>query len=302
MTSRSRSASRASLPLRVMRSARLGVHVVQGVATTLVVFPWIGLDRRRETIRRWSIRMLRILNVETRIHGAPPGALPGNLLIVANHISWLDIFVLNTLQPARFIAKAELRRWPVIGWLSASVGTLFVERERRRHASSVNRDAAEALSRGDVIAIFPEGTTTDGFTILPFKGSLLQPIVDAEGHVQPIAIRYRDAMGAQSVAPAYVGETSFATSFWTLTAERSLVAELHLVRVTGASSRVLRRTLSERFWPQRRAARHLVHATILQSDRGQRASPQAARIEHQHVRIQLELERRPVAAHDRDAR
>jgi 1-acyl-sn-glycerol-3-phosphate acyltransferase len=225
------------MPVRVMRSARLGVHVVQGVATTLVVFPWISLDRRRETIRRWSVRMLRILNVETRIHGAPPGALPGNLLIVANHISWLDIFVLNTLQPARFIAKAELRRWPVIGWLSASAGTLFVERERRRHARSVNRDAAEALSRGDVIAIFPEGTTTDGFTLLPFKGSLLQPIVDAEGHVQPIAIRYRDATGAQSVAPAYVGDTSFATSFWTLTAERSLVADLHLAPVLPARAR-----------------------------------------------------------------
>jgi 1-acyl-sn-glycerol-3-phosphate acyltransferase len=223
--------------VRVARSARLGLHVVEGVATTLIVFPWIGLPRRRAIVRRWSVRMLRILRVETRVHGVPEGGLPGNLLIVANHISWLDIFVLNTLQPARFVAKAELRRWPVVGWLSASVGTLFVERERRRHARSINAEAAAALTRGDVVAIFPEGTTTDGTTMLPFKGSLLQPIVDAEGHVQPIAIRYRDGAGAHSAAPAYVGDTSFMTSFWRVTAERGLVAELHLVAALPARAR-----------------------------------------------------------------
>ena len=234
---RQRTVRPTSLPVRVLRSARLGLHVVEGVATTLVVFPWIGLPRRRAIIRRWSIRMLRMLRVEARFHGVPEGGLPGNLLIVANHISWLDIFVLNTLQPARFVAKAELRRWPIVGWLSASVGTLFVEREQRRHARSINHQAAEALARGDVVAIFPEGTTTDGTTMLAFKGSLLQPIVDTEGHVQPIAIRYRDAAGRQSVAPAYVGETSFMASFWRVTAERSLVAELHLVAALPARAR-----------------------------------------------------------------
>ena len=237
MTQQAASSRPNSLPMRVARSARLSVHVVEGVATTLVVFPWIGMPRRRELIRRWSVRMLRMLRVETRIYGVPEGGLPGNLLIVANHISWLDIFVLNTLQPARFIAKAELRRWPVVGWLSHSVGTLFVERARRRHARSINLQAAEALSRGDVIAIFPEGTTTDGTTMLPFKGSLLQPIVDAEGHVQPIAIRYRDSTGAQSVAPAYVGDMSFMASFWRYTTEPSIVAELHLAAVLPARAR-----------------------------------------------------------------
>ena len=226
-----------TLPVRVARSARLSLHVVEGVATTLIVFPWIGLPRRRDLIRRWSVRMLRMLRVETRFHGVPEGGLPGNLLIVANHVSWLDIFVLNSLQPARFVAKAELRRWPVVGWLSASIGTLFVDRERRRHTGSVNRGTAAALRRGDVVAIFPEGTATVGTTMLPFKGSLLQPIVDAEGHVQPVAIRYRDATGAQSVAPSYAGDTTFMASFWNVTAERSLVAELHLVAALPARAR-----------------------------------------------------------------
>jgi len=232
-----RAARPTSLPLRVARAARLSVHVVEGVATTLLVFPWVGLPRRRELIRRWSARMLRMLRVETRFHGVPEGGLPGNLLIVANHISWLDIFVLNTLQPARFVAKAELRRWPVVGWLSASVGTVFVERARRRHTGAVNEDTAAALRGGDVVAIFPEGTATDGMTMLPFKGSLLQPIVDAEGHVQPIAIRYRDVDGTPSVAPAYAGDTSFMASFWNVTGERGLIAEMHLVPVLPARAR-----------------------------------------------------------------
>jgi 1-acyl-sn-glycerol-3-phosphate acyltransferase len=227
----------AGLHVRVARTARVAVHLAEGVATTLVVFPFAGSSRRRELVRRWSARLLRILRVEARFHGVTGAGLPGNLLIVANHVSWLDIFVLLSMQPARFIAKAEVRRWPVVGALSARVGTLFVERERRRHAHSVNREAAQALARGDVVAVFPEGTTTDGTTLLPFKASLLQPIVDAGGHVQPIAIRYRDAAGAWTDAPAYVGETTVGESFWRLTAERRLVAELHLAAPIPARER-----------------------------------------------------------------
>ena len=232
-----RAARPNSLPVRVARTIRISVHVVEGVATALVVFPWIDDARRRELIRRWSVRILKMLRVETRFHGVPEGGLPGNLMIVANHVSWLDIFVLNTLQPARFVAKAELRRWPVVGWLSERIGTLYVERARRRHTGSVNLGTAAALRRGDVVVIFPEGTATDGTTLLPFKGSLLQPIVDAEGQVQPIAIRYRDVEGVQSVAPTYSGETSFMASFWNVTGERSLVAELHLVEALPARAR-----------------------------------------------------------------
>ena len=92
------------------------------------------------------------------------------MLIVANHVSWLDIFVLNTLQPARFIAKSELKRWPLVGRFATNAGTLFIDRARRHDTHKVNRHAAEVLAHGDVIAIFPEGTTTDGRDVLPFHG------------------------------------------------------------------------------------------------------------------------------------
>jgi 1-acyl-sn-glycerol-3-phosphate acyltransferase len=221
-------ARRTPLPLRLYRTARVSVHLVEALVTSVVVFPLIGTPRKERLIRGWSRRLLRMLRIEARIHGLPEGGLPGNVLIVANHVSWLDIFVLNTLQPARFIAKAELRRWPVVGRLIANVGTLFIERERRHDTHKINRHAAEALARGDVIAIFPEGTTTDGTDILPFHGSLLQPIVDAEGHVQPIAIRYRQTTGEHNDAPAYVGELSFIGSFWKVTGLRRQVVEMHV--------------------------------------------------------------------------
>ena len=229
-----RSATPLPLPLRLYRSARVSVHIAEGLMTTAFVFPWVGVPKKQALIRRWCKRLLRILKVEARIHGLPDGGFPGNLLIVANHISWLDIFVLNTVQPSRFIAKSELRRWPVVGRMVAGCGTLFIERGRRHDTHKVNRRAADALSSGDVIAIFPEGTTTDGRGVLPFHGSLLQPVVDAGGHVQPIAIRYLKASGEHNDAPAYVGETSFMESFWCVTGERMLVVELHVARLLPA--------------------------------------------------------------------
>lgn len=232
-----RSAARTPMPLRLYRYIRVSAHVFQGVATTAFVFPLIDLPRRRVLIRRWSHKLLRLMRIEARVRGLPTKGLPGNLLIVANHISWLDIFVLNTVEPGRFIAKAELKSWPLVGLLIAGCGTLFLNRESRRDAHRINDKAREVLAAGDTITIFPEGTTTDGTTLLPFHGSLLQPVVDAEGHVQSIAIRYCHTDGTYSDAPAYVGDTTFMASFWRVLGVRNLVVELTLPPPLPASGR-----------------------------------------------------------------
>jgi 1-acyl-sn-glycerol-3-phosphate acyltransferase len=211
--------------------------MLQGVATTTFVFPRISWSRRQELIRGWSRRLLAILGVETHIHGLPVGGLPGNALIVANHISWLDIFVLNALQPARFVGKAEIRRWPLVGRLVAGCGTLFLERGRRHDAHRVNQQARDLLAAGETIAIFPEGTTTDGTTVLQFHASLLQPVVDSHGHVQPIAIRYRGLDGAHNDAAAYVGDTSLLASVWRLLGERALIVDVTLAPALAARAR-----------------------------------------------------------------
>ena len=222
--------------VRGVRLTRAVLHIFHGVALTTLIFPFAGHGSKQRMVQRWSRNLLRILSVDLEHTGLQAG-MPDRVLIVANHISWLDIFVLNALQPSRFIAKSELRRWPVVGRMVAGCGTLFIERGRRHDTHKVNRRAAAALSSGDVIAIFPEGTTTDGRNVLPFHGSLLQPVVDAGGHVQPIAIRYLKASGEHNDAPAYVGETSFMESFWCVTGERMLVVELHVAAPLPARAR-----------------------------------------------------------------
>ena len=217
------------LPIRVLRSARVTAHVVGGLATTVFVFPWVGPPTKQALIRKWSRQLLGILKVEARVHWGHEGGLGGNVLVVANHVSWLDIFVLNSLQPARFIAKSDIRRWPVVGRLIANVGTVFIERERRRDTHAVNRHAVAALAGGDLVAVFPEGTTSDGTGLLKFHSSLLQSAVDAKGHIQPIAIRYRTPADLHCMAPAYVGEVTLFGSLWRVTGERTFVAELHVM-------------------------------------------------------------------------
>jgi len=191
----------------------------------MFVFPFVSDARKRRLVKRWSRRLLRILNVTARVRGELE-AVSGNVLLVANHISWLDIFVLNAHLPVRFVAKAEIARWPVLSRMIRGAGTVFIERERRRDAHRVTRDMADVLANGDVVAIFPEGTTTHGHEVLPFKSSLLQPIIEARGHVQPVAIRYRTPDGAIAMAPTYVGDTSLATSFFAVCAEPALEVEL----------------------------------------------------------------------------
>ncbi|HET9046017.1 MAG TPA: 1-acyl-sn-glycerol-3-phosphate acyltransferase, partial [Casimicrobiaceae bacterium] len=117
-------------------------------------------------------------------------------------------------------------------------------RARKQDARRVNADTSAALARGDVVAVFPEGRTTDGHDVLPFKSSLLQPIVDARGHVQPVAIRYRAATGETSVLPAYVGNLSLLASLWRITAAPSLIVDLHAPPRLAAAETSHRRELA----------------------------------------------------------
>ena len=219
--------------------------MLQGLATTALVFPLVGRPRRQALIRRWSAALLAILHAELRIHGWPADGIAGNVQIVANHISWLDIFVINAVQPSRFVAKADLARWPLLGRLIAGVGTLFIERGRGRDAHRISGHVRAALAAGDVIAIFPEGKTGDGRALLPFHGSLLQPVIDARGHVQPMAIRYCGSDGARCDSPGYAGDTKFLTSLWRVLGEHRMVVLLDVARPLPAEGRHRRRLARE---------------------------------------------------------
>lgn len=196
-----------------IRLAHALLHVLVGFFTILLVFPRIGQEEREHRIQIWSAQMLACIGIELRVTGN--AILPGPILLVANHISWLDITSLHAARFCRFVSKADIKQWPLIGRLATGVGTLFIERESRRDAMRVVHHMTESLRQGDVIGVFPEGTTSDGTGLLPFHANLLQAAITADVAVQPVAISFIDAStGQRSAAPCYVGDDTLLGSIW----------------------------------------------------------------------------------------
>jgi 1-acyl-sn-glycerol-3-phosphate acyltransferase len=203
----------AHMLVSLFRACRLGLHLLYGMLQA-VTYPHLGPDRQHRTLKRWSRELLDILNIGLQIEGPQPAHREGGCLIVANHISWLDIYVLNMIHPAQFIAKSEVRDWPIIGWLSSRCGTIFIARATRQDTSKINRQVSQLLEQGACIGLFPEGTTTDGNQVGHFHSSLLQSAIDAGARLCPIALRYQDDDGKPSTAAVFIGETTLAQSIW----------------------------------------------------------------------------------------
>ncbi len=231
-----------TMATRGLRLAGIAAHLLRGLLTVALLFPFHARPQRRAAIRRWSARLLRILGVRLHLHQAPARVRP--LMLVANHVSWLDIFMLNAAIPVRFVAKSEIRGWPAIGWLSARTGTLFIERGRRRDTARVNRLIAEAMLDGDVVAVFPEGTTSDGSQLLRFHSSLLQPALMAGAGVQPVALRLEHGDGSLCTEAAYDGDKSLWQSLRQIVAQPAIVAHVHFLPLL-ATDVLHRRELAE---------------------------------------------------------
>ena len=212
--------------IRGIRWTRLCLHVLQGLLSVGMIFPRISPRARQRLTRAWSAKMLRILNIVLSIHGARPAADAKHLVVVANHVSWLDIFVINATQPSRFVAKSEIRDWPVAGWLCEKAGTIFVRRAKRSDTSRINNEIHDALEQGDAVGLFPEGTTTTGDRLLKFHTALFEPAVVNGATIAAGAIRYRSSDGDAANAALFAGETSFAESVTLIIAQKSMIAEL----------------------------------------------------------------------------
>jgi 1-acyl-sn-glycerol-3-phosphate acyltransferase len=224
------------------RIARAVVHMLHGALICAFVFPFLGAVPRLQRVGWWSAKLLRLLGIALESRGTPHG---GATLVVANHISWLDILAINAVHPARFVSKADVRAWPLIGWLVACGGTLFIERERKRDALRVVHQVADALKAGQTIAVFPEGTTSLGDGLLPFHANLLQAAISTETPVQPVALRFADAAHEVSAAAAYVGDTHLLESLWAIVTATGLRAQVQWLPVE-ATAHADRRSLGER--------------------------------------------------------
>jgi 1-acyl-sn-glycerol-3-phosphate acyltransferase len=197
----------------VFRGCRLALHLFYA-ALLAVFYPYLGQSRQRRILKAWSRQLLDILNIGIRTEGQRPTRGEGGCLVVANHVSWLDIFVLNAIYPSRFIAKAEVRNWPLIGWLCKRSNTLFIERALRQDAAAVNLRVSTLLKQGICVGLFPEGTTTDGRRVEHFHSALIQPAIDAGAMLRPIALRYQDENGRQNGAAAFIGDMTLSRSIW----------------------------------------------------------------------------------------
>lgn len=197
----------------VVKLVRALLHILIGFFTILIVFPRLGAEQRQLRTQAWSLVMLRCIRIELIVKGNP--ALNGPLLLVANHMSWLDITALHAARFCRFVSKADIQKWPFIGVLASGIGTLFIERESRRDAMRVVQHMTASLQAGDVLGVFPEGTTTDGTTLLPFHANLFQAAIAANAPIQPVALQFIDTTtGQNSTAPCYVGDDTLAQSVW----------------------------------------------------------------------------------------
>lgn len=239
--------------LGAWRLLRAVLHVLHGMLV-MTRFPHLSPAERHARIGWWSAGLVRAMGLTLHVSGLPR---PGATLLVANHVSWLDIAALHAAAPqARFVSKADVLAWPLLGWLIRNAGTLFIERERKRDALRVVHQMAESLARGESVAVFPEGTTSDGTGLLPFHANLLQAAIAAEVPVQPMALRYADAQAPVSEAVSYVGDITLLQSLWSVATSDGLSVR---VQVLGAQSvaHADRRRLAERL--------HEDIATALQS-------------------------------------
>jgi len=191
------------LPIRILRFIRLLLHVVSGFIQSFI-YPFFPRSIQRRMKQYWATGFLNILNIKLYCSGKPPSIETQRVLFAANHVSWLDICVLLAVCPTRFVAKAEIRNWPVIGLLSQNVGTLFIKRAKRSDTMRIKQHISDVLTTGDRVTIFPEGTTSDGTILRHFHASLLQSATTAGVQLYPVAIRYRNTEGNICKEAAYI--------------------------------------------------------------------------------------------------
>ena len=230
------------LPLALFRVARLTLHVLHGMLLMALRFPSLDAAGRHARIAEWSAGLLRAVGVELRLSGTPR---PGATLLIANHVSWLDIAALHAAVPqARFVAKSDVLHWPLLGWLVKGAGTLFIARDRKRDALRVVHAMAEALRAGETVAVFPEGTTGAGPELLPFHANLLQAAIATATPIQPAVLRFADGRHRFSPAAAFVGDTTLLQSLWRVATARGLVVHVELLPAQ-ASAHADRRALAQ---------------------------------------------------------
>jgi 1-acyl-sn-glycerol-3-phosphate acyltransferase len=210
-----------------MKPFSLVIHLVSAILKC-AVFPVLPIKLRKKMVQHWCIRLLRILKVKVIIHGDPSTLLGTKpYLLVSNHISWLDIHIINSIRPVIFVAKADVSKWPIFGYLASMLGTIFLKREKLSDIKRVIQLMKDKLANQEVVAIFPEGTSSDGKSVLPFKSNLFESAHQAHVDVLPITIQYKENAQYSNRA-AFIGDMELIDSIKNILKSNHLVVHVHL--------------------------------------------------------------------------
>ncbi len=195
----------------LIRACLALVWVIAGLIHVVLVFPLLGLPAKLYSKKCWSDLLLRICGVRLTTAGTP--IIDGPVLFVVNHISWLDVFILNRTRATAFVAKSEIRQWPLIGWLAKGADTIFIERASRHAVHQVGESMRQHFGQSQAVGLFPEGTTSNGYALLPFYANLFEPARKAGACIQPVVLKYYHH-GHRSDFAAFIGEQTLLHNMW----------------------------------------------------------------------------------------
>jgi 1-acyl-sn-glycerol-3-phosphate acyltransferase len=232
-------------PLRyAVRTPLLLLHILIAFPLALLVLnpvaariPLGGTTLEQFMISWWSGALVRRFGLRIRRFGEP---LPGAVLYVANHISWLDIELMHSQRPVSFVAKSEIARWPAVGWLASQAGTIFHRRGSTDSLASVMATVVERLKAGVPVGVFPEGGSGHGDKVGTFHARIFQTALDANAPVQPVALRYgRD--GTQDPRVPFGRKEGFFPNFLRVLGNPPMDAEIHFLEPVAATPDARRR-------------------------------------------------------------
>lgn len=232
--------------LRRSRPAKLAGIILQfgrGAWIVALRFPGWQKAQKLQAIQRWAQQLLTILEIEVHSNKLPQADFSG--LVVSNHLSWLDILVLQSLMPGCFVAKTEVRRWPVVGYLAQACATIFVDRSSPRSARSMVDDTAAAIAKGYAVVVFPEGTSSNGQNLGDFHANIFESAIRAQAPVQLLSLQYVDSRSGNAAAAAhFIDNMTLIESLKDVMGTSTIQARVHIGECIGAQGHT-RKTLAQ---------------------------------------------------------
>ena len=210
-----------------MKTLKILLHILMVIPLCVLIL--ISSKKQQERIIQfWCKRLLSIFEIELKLEGFESYLFNDKkYLIVSNHISWLDIIVIQSIKPSIFVAKSDVASWPLFGWVAQMTGTIFIKRDKVSDIKKALKKMKRRLMKRSV-CIFPEGTSTNGRYILPFKSNLFQSSIDTNKAILPICLRYLE-LEAYSDKVAFIDDMSLVDSIMKIKNEKNIKAIIHVL-------------------------------------------------------------------------